>query len=150
MISVDDIVSLKKQLISKRFRYNSNAKLFFLRDTVSMISIPPCSLNTRNIVGMANWLYLYTATQSYYYYMLALIIWAVSCYWGEVMDGYKNKHNTDSKVHGANMGPTWVLSAPDGPHHGPMNLVIREYMYSVINLPSPDLFVHPKPEGQLM
>ena len=29
----------------------------------------------------------------------------------------------DSKVHGANMGPTWVLSAPDGPHVGPMNLV---------------------------
>ena len=24
--------------------------------------------------------------------------------------------NPDSKVHGANMGPTWVLSAPDGPH----------------------------------
>ena len=22
----------------------------------------------------------------------------------------------DSKVHGANMGPTWLLSAPDGPH----------------------------------
>ena len=22
----------------------------------------------------------------------------------------------DRKVHGANMGPTWVLSAPDGPH----------------------------------
>ena len=32
----------------------------------------------------------------------------------------------DSKVHGANMGPTWVLSAPDGPHVGPMNLAIRE------------------------
>ena len=30
-----------------------------------------------------------------------------------------------SKVNGANMGPTWVLSAPDGPHVGPMNLVIR-------------------------
>ena len=30
----------------------------------------------------------------------------------------------DSKVHGANMGPTWVLLAPDGPHVGPMNLVI--------------------------
>ena len=30
----------------------------------------------------------------------------------------------DSKVHGANMGPIWVLSAPDGPHFGPMNLVI--------------------------
>ena len=31
----------------------------------------------------------------------------------------------DSKVHAANMGPTWVLSAPDGPHVGPMNLAIR-------------------------
>ena len=31
----------------------------------------------------------------------------------------------DSKVHGANMGPTWVLSAPDGPHVGPTNLGIR-------------------------
>ena len=30
----------------------------------------------------------------------------------------------DSKVHGANMGPIWVLSAPDGPHVGPMNFVI--------------------------
>ena len=31
----------------------------------------------------------------------------------------------DSKVLGANMGPTWVLSAPNGPHVGPMNLDIR-------------------------
>ena len=31
----------------------------------------------------------------------------------------------DSKVHGANMGPTGVLSAPDGPHVGPVNLAIR-------------------------
>ena len=30
----------------------------------------------------------------------------------------------DNKIHGANMGPTWVLSAPDGPHVGPMNLAI--------------------------
>ena len=34
--------------------------------------------------------------------------------------------NPDNKVHGANMGPTWVLSVPDGPHIGPMNLAIRE------------------------
>ena len=32
----------------------------------------------------------------------------------------------DIKVHGANMGPTWVLSAPDGAHVGPMNLAIRD------------------------
>ena len=36
----------------------------------------------------------------------------------------------DSTVHGANMGPTWVLSAPDGPHVGPMNLVIRVVHHS--------------------
>ena len=30
----------------------------------------------------------------------------------------------DSKVQGANMGPTWVLSARDGPHVGPMTFAI--------------------------
>ena len=39
------------------------------------------------------------------------------------------RDNPDSKVHGANMGPTWVLPAPDGPHVGPMNLAIREIMW---------------------
>ena len=34
--------------------------------------------------------------------------------------------NPDSKVHGANMGPTWVLLSPGGPHVGPMNLAIWE------------------------
>ena len=31
----------------------------------------------------------------------------------------------DSRVHGANMGPTWVLSAPDGLHVDTMHLAIR-------------------------
>ena len=31
----------------------------------------------------------------------------------------------DSKIDGANMGHTWGLSVPGGPHDGPMNLVIR-------------------------
>ena len=31
----------------------------------------------------------------------------------------------DNEIHGANMGPTWVPSAPDGPHVDPMNLTIR-------------------------
>ena len=30
-----------------------------------------------------------------------------------------------NKIHGANMGPTWVLSAPDWPHVDPMNFAIR-------------------------
>ena len=32
----------------------------------------------------------------------------------------------NNKVHGTKMGPTWVLSAPDRPHVGPMNLAIRD------------------------
>ena len=34
-------------------------------------------------------------------------------------------NSPDSKVHWANMGLTWGLSAPGGPHVGPMNLAIR-------------------------
>ena len=37
-------------------------------------------------------------------------------------------HIPDSKVHGGNMGPTWVPSAPDGPRVGPMNLAIGDIM----------------------
>ena len=39
---------------------------------------------------------------------------------------HASSHSPDNKVHGAIMGPTWVLSAPDGPHVDPMNLAIRE------------------------
>ena len=45
-------------------------------------------------------------------------------------------YTTDSKVNGANMGPTWVLSAPDGPHVGPMNAAIREDIHPKIILNS--------------
>ena len=37
----------------------------------------------------------------------------------------------DSKVHRANMGPIWVLLAPDGPHVGSMNLAIRVLVHDV-------------------
>ena len=33
-------------------------------------------------------------------------------------------HNPDSKVHGANMGPTWGRQDPGGPRVGPMNFAI--------------------------
>ena len=36
--------------------------------------------------------------------------------------------NPYSNVHGANMGPTWVLSAPDWPHVGPIYLAIRDQL----------------------
>ena len=50
--------------------------------------------------------------------------------WG--MAGFVNSilNTSDSNVRGANMGPTWVLSAPDGPHVGPMNLAIKDCLMS--------------------
>ena len=39
----------------------------------------------------------------------------------------RGHESPDSKVHGANMGSTWVLSIPDGPHVDPMNFAIREW-----------------------
>ena len=43
--------------------------------------------------------------------------------------------NPDNKVHGANMGPTWVLSAPDEPHDGHINLAIREAYVFICTIP---------------
>ena len=35
----------------------------------------------------------------------------------------------DSKVHGANMGPTWFLLAQDEPHVGSMKFAIRDVLF---------------------
>ena len=43
-----------------------------------------------------------------------------------IMDSWFTCMNPDSKLHGANMGPNWVLSVSDGPHVGHMKLAIRE------------------------
>ena len=37
----------------------------------------------------------------------------------------------DNEVPAANMGPTWVLSAPDGPHVGPRNHGIRVALHTL-------------------
>ena len=42
---------------------------------------------------------------------------------------YLDNMNPDSKVHGANMGPTWGQQDPGGPHVGPMNFAIWELLY---------------------
>ena len=39
--------------------------------------------------------------------------------------------STDSKVHGANMGPIWGRQDPGGPHVGPMNLAIWEMTITI-------------------
>ena len=47
---------------------------------------------------------------------------------------FGNQVCPDSKFHVANMGPTWVLSAPGGPHVGPMKLAIRVLLSNRISL----------------
>ena len=51
-------------------------------------------------------------------------------------------YSPDNKVHGANMEPTWVLSAPDGPHVGPMNLAIRELVIDLCLMTPPHTHTH--------
>ena len=47
----------------------------------------------------------------------------VNCYWNTNYD----HPSPDSKVHGANMGPTWGRQDPGVPHVGPMNFAIWEF-----------------------
>ena len=44
---------------------------------------------------------------------------------------YMNITYPDNKIHGTNIGPAWALSAPNGPHVGPMNLAIRNVIICV-------------------
>ena len=38
------------------------------------------------------------------------------------------KTTPDNKIHGANMGPIWGRQVPGGPHVGPMNFSIWDYL----------------------
>ena len=59
----------------------------------------------------------------------ALLMHWSSRNYAENINLYQSQRYTDGKVHGVNMGPTWVLSAPDGPHVGPMNLAIWVWVW---------------------
>ena len=53
--------------------------------------------------------------------VVTTINWASNADMIKIIVGYTCPEQLpDSKVHGANLGPTWVLAAPDGPHVGPM------------------------------
>ena len=54
----------------------------------------------------------------------------------------------DSKVHGANMGPTWGRQDPAGPHVSPMNLAIwvanKRLQYLSLTFLKPEINVSDK------
>ena len=62
----------------------------------------------------------------YKMYLYVLSFWCTANIKLNTMLHWENRNNPDSKIHGANMGPTWILSAQDGPHVGPMNRATRE------------------------
>ena len=54
-------------------------------------------------------------------FILALTLLPVH---GDILSHLYHTKYPNSKVHGAIIGPTWVLSAPGGPYVGPMQLAI--------------------------
>ena len=75
-------------------------------------------------------------TRSIVFCSILVILKVPDAFNSKYFSGSLNRHwtierFTDSKVHGANMGPTWVLSAPEGRHVGPINLAIRVDHYDL-------------------
>ena len=66
--------------------------------------------------------------------LIPIMAWS-NITWYHKISGYLQRY-PDSKVHGANMGPTWGQQDPGGPHVGPMNLTIRVCIQkkSILNL----------------
>ena len=64
--------------------------------------------------------------------LFSLLLFSLSGVTMERIGRTKLHITPDSKVHWANMGPTWVLSAQDGPHVGPMNLAISDTTLLVV------------------
>ena len=57
----------------------------------------------------------------------------------ETSNNNKSHSNPDSKVHGANMGPIWGQQDPGGPHVGPMNFAIWEWLFSFQSRDAPSI-----------
>ena len=92
-----------------------NMKFFMLHDRVLCIY---CRKYDKSMIHRLAW--------------LSIQIWQG---WKRVL---RKRHNRssfpDSNIHGANMGPIWGMSAPDGPHVGPMN-------FAIWVIPSPDMLM---------
>ena len=95
----------------------------------TILGFPTCNAGLYRS-GQHKYQYLYTKTLSHCRMLHEKFIsssagwYAFPCDWAQFTCMYDRHYHPDSKVHGANMGPIWVLSDPGGPHVGPINLVI--------------------------
>ena len=82
-------------------------------------------INTRCICASL-WLtlsYIYSQNQ-YMRYLSFAVRYIVCISWKPFRQHPPDK--PDNQAHVASMGPTWILSAPEGPHVGPMTLADRK------------------------
>ena len=82
-----------------------------------------------NWPGLLTYL-LYQSHQEHLQHQVSILRYQSSCCM--VRDARRkcsNMSNPDSKVHGANMGPTWGGQDPGGPHVGPMNFAMWKLGY---------------------
>ena len=95
-------------------------------DTNSTATSEVSDSNITNVFTFHKGLCCYKVSRKFCCFKCILCNWEIG-YWKPSSDVSMGS-TPDSEVHGANMGPTWVLSAPDGPHVGPMNLAIRDHI----------------------
>ena len=68
---------------------------------------------------------------------LFVLILIMACVWVKDLNvGVEITQLPDSKVHGANMGPTWGRYDPGGPSVGPMNLAVWFLSVTLITISS--------------
>ena len=74
------------------------------------------------ISSIQNYIYLYflSFTNTEMWKEIEFVLWDIFY----MIDSIVTWQYPNNKANGDNIGPTWVLSAPDGPHVGPMNLAI--------------------------
>ena len=117
-ILIDDLdwLSINFELFHDNITMASHMSIMVSHITVNLAVCPNNLKHQRNIKSPHYWLcegnpqvtWVFSLTKA-----SNAIVSRLLCY-----------HDPDSKVHGAYMGPTWVLSAPGGPNVGPMILAI--------------------------
>ena len=118
------VIIIRHNILSYSYVYSSNVKKWLLYHTFDAYRYRRCyKVPCKNLVG---WRYKL-------HFLYILKIKCVTHWAAKIFHSVQNLREIKKilrdlpggKVHEANMGPTWVLSALDGPHVGPINLAIR-------------------------
>ena len=129
--------------LSSLFVVSGHVQSYPASPLVAFSQISPLSCSTVSSLSCCPFSYISSFVHSWGNY-LPLFKWCRIRY---CLMFYSDSYSPfpDDKVHGANMGPTWVLSAPDGPHVGPMNHTNRVLLSygDTLNVSSCTIVTHP-------